>query len=99
MKYSFDWDAKKEISNRQKHRTAFRQAATVFEDPCQITIYDEKHSQKEDRWITLGLDSEGIVRVVVHTFDQLSKDVCKIRIISARKANKSEVFQYQEGDE
>lgn len=42
MKYSFDWDAAKEASNRRKHRISFRQAATVFQDPRQISIYDER---------------------------------------------------------
>lgn len=99
MKYNFDWNPIKDSSNQRKHRLSFRQAATVFKDPRQITIYDEKHSQDEDRWTTLGVDSTGTIRVVIHTFEQVKPDVCRIRIISARKATKAEVLQYQEGDE
>ncbi|MEM1170500.1 MAG: BrnT family toxin [Cyanobacteria bacterium P01_H01_bin.35] len=46
-------------------------ASTVFNDPYQLTIYDEEHSQDEDRWITIGLDETGILRVVVHTLKKL----------------------------
>ena len=99
MKYSFDWNPDKEAKNRKKHGISFRQAATVFRDPQHVAIYDEKHSQNEDRWITLGIDGKGIVRVVMHTFEKTEKDVCRIRIISARKATKSEVLQYQESSE
>jgi hypothetical protein len=76
----------------------FRQAATVFRDPLQISIYDEEHSQREDRWITLGLDSSGILRVVIHTFEQVSDQECQIRIISARKATSDESLQYRESN-
>lgn len=98
MKYSFDWDVAKEASNRRKHRLSFHQAATVFKDPRQIAVYDETHSQDEDRWTTIGIDSSGIVRVVVHTFEQVGKSVCRIRIISARSATKTEILQYQASD-
>ncbi|MBE9063532.1 BrnT family toxin [cf. Phormidesmis sp. LEGE 11477] len=99
MRYSFDWDARKDAINRRKHNLSFRQAATVFRDPGQLSIYDDQHSQNEDRWITLGIDSSGILRVVVHTFEKIDQGICNIRIISARKANKAEVLQYEDGDE
>lgn len=98
LEYSFDWDFAKEASNRRKHRVSFRQAATVFKDPRQISIYDDKHSQNEDRWTTLGIDSSGTLRVVIHTFESVSEGLCRIRIISARKATKAEILQYQESD-
>jgi uncharacterized protein len=98
LQYSFDWDPKKERSNLQKHRLSFRQAATVFRDPRQVSIFDDEHSQDEDRWITLGVDSLGVVRVVVHTFEQVSPKLCRVRIISARKASRAEIAQYQEPD-
>jgi uncharacterized protein len=95
--YTFDWDPDKEASNIQKHKVSFRRAATVFRDPRQVSIYDDEHSQNEDRWITLGVDSGSVIRLVVHTFDQVSEDRCRIRIISARKATGGEILQYQEG--
>lgn len=99
MLYSFDWDIAKEASNLQKHKVSFRQATSVFQDPRQLSIYDSEHSQDGDRWITLGIDSNGIVRVVVHTFEQINDKLCHIRIISARKATRKEILQYQEGNE
>jgi len=74
----------------------FRLASTVFRDPYQLTLYDEEHSQDEDRWITIGLDETGILRVVVHTFEQTERSSCMIRIISARKATFIETQSYQE---
>ncbi len=71
-------------------------ASTVFRDSYQLTIYDEEHSQDEDRWITIGLDETGILRVVVHTFEEIDRFSCMIRIISARKANFNETQAYQE---
>jgi uncharacterized protein len=45
---------------------------------------------------TIGIDKNGILLVVVHTFQQLATDSCRIRIISARKATRKELKQYQE---
>jgi len=96
LRYNFDWDPAKEKRNIRKHKLAFRQAATIFRDPDQISVYDEDHSENEDRWITIGIDRGGILRVVVHTFEQVDDNVCEIRIISARKATDSESNQYRE---
>ena len=99
MRYNFDWDPAKEDQNIRKHKVTFRRAATVFRDPNQLSIYDEEHSQDEDRWITIGVDSSGVLRVVVHTFRQIDLDMCEIRIISARRATGREGRQYTEGTE
>lgn len=96
MHYRFDWDAAKEAQNVRKHKVSFRRAATAFRDPDQLSIYDEAHSETEDRWVTMGLDSTGILRVVVHTFEQVDEGLYEIRIISARKATRGEAEQYQE---
>ena len=97
MEYNFDWDPNKERANRQKHKVGFRQAASVFRDPNQVTIYDEDHSDAEERWLTIGLDAGGTVRVVSHTFEQLDAEAVTIRIISARKADRDEIVQYETG--
>ena len=96
LHYRFDWDPEKEVLNIRKHRISFRRAATTFRDPNQLTLYDEEHSKTEDRWVTVGLDGTGTLRVVVHTFGQVDEDLCEIRIISARKATKREAEQYME---
>jgi len=95
LDYNFDWNPAKEKQNIRKHHLKFRLASTVFRDPYQLTIYDEEHSQDEDRWITIGLDETGILRVVVHTFEQTDRASCMIRIISARQATLMETQCYQ----
>jgi len=99
LRYSFDWDSTKDQQNIRKHRVSFRQAATIFRDPNQLSIYDQEHSQNEERWITMGIDSTGVVRVVVHTYEQINDELCQIRIISARKVTNREMSQYREGNQ
>jgi len=99
LRYSFDWDSTKDQQNIRKHRVSFRQAATIFRDPNQLSIYDQEHSQNEERWITMGIDSTGVVRVVVHTYEQINDELCQIRIISARKVTNREMSQYSEGNQ
>jgi uncharacterized DUF497 family protein len=95
MRYIFDWDPKKAKENLRKHRISFERAATIFRDPHALSIFDVEHSQDEDRWVTLGLDSSGNVLVTVHTFHAIDESSCKVRIISARKATRKEARQYK----
>ena len=97
MRYQFDWDPTKEKQNVHKHRVSFRRAATVFHDSNQLSLFDDTHSDEEDRWITLGIDNGGVLRTVVHTYNQIDENKCIIRIISARKATDAESRQYEEG--
>lgn len=97
MRYDFEWDPKKARSNARKHGVSFERASAIFRDPNQLSIPDKGHSQTEKRWITMGLDENGMVLVVVHTFYRLNRNVSQIRIISARKATKKETIQYEEG--
>jgi uncharacterized DUF497 family protein len=94
VRYTFDWDPEKAQGNIRKHGIYFDRAATVFLDPRALTIYDKEHSGHEDRWITMGIDRNGIVLVVVHTFEQTDDRTALIRIISARKATNNERKHY-----
>jgi len=98
LQYNFEWDPQKAEQNLRKHKVSFERAAGVFLDPLAISIYDEEHSLGEDRWVTIGKERTNLVLVVVHTFHEEDIDNCKIRLISARKATKREIKQY-EGDE
>jgi len=84
----FEWDPDKERSNRRKHAVAFADTFAVFEDPKSLTTEDDEHG--EERYVTTGMDCFGRVLVVVYTWRDDD-----IRIISARKANRSEVKQYE----
>ena len=89
---SYEWDPNKEKSNYKKHRVKFADAVGVFEDENAITIEDDR--EKEDRFITIGMDFLSRILVVVYTF----RDIV-IRIISARKATAREKRMYEEQDE
>jgi uncharacterized DUF497 family protein len=97
MNYNFEWDPNKAKSNSSKHKITFEDAISVFKDKNAISIYDESHSINEDRWITIGMDLRTRTLVVIHTFIAIDNDNCNIRIISARKATKSEQQTYEEG--
>jgi uncharacterized DUF497 family protein len=71
-------------------------ATTVFRDPLAVTIFDEEHSGDEDRWMTLGRAENGQMLVVVHTAEETSKAEVYIRIISARRADRGEVCDYEQ---
>ena len=96
MHYNYEWNPKKAKTNITKHKVSFGLASTVFLDPRAISIYDEKHSENEDRWISLGIASNGFLLVVNHTFQKIDKNNITIRIISSRKATKHEQEQYKE---
>ncbi|QTA84980.1 Putative toxin-antitoxin system, toxin component, type II BrnT [Desulfonema magnum] len=96
MKYHFEWDKNKAKGNKRKHKIGFQRAVTVFRDHYMISIFDDEHSETEDRWITLGTDETGVLIVISHTFHKISSSQCNIRIISACKATKTETNQYKE---
>ncbi|MBL8050515.1 MAG: BrnT family toxin [Anaerolineales bacterium] len=96
MEYNFEWDPVKEKQNVKKHGINFQRASKVFLDPFAITIFDEEHSEDEDRWVTIGAENNEVLLVVVHTFRDEKLQSAVIRIISARKADKDEAKQYKE---
>ena len=44
----FEWDAGKASRNFHKHRIAFEQAITAFDDPYALIAPDLKHSTTEE---------------------------------------------------
>ena len=75
MRYEFDWDPVKARQNLQKHGVSFERAARIFLDPFAISIFDEKHSVSEDRWITIGSEENEVLLVVVHTFRNIDTEI------------------------
>lgn len=88
----FEWDENKNAVNRKKHGVAFEEARTVFYDEAALVIDDPEHSAEEDRFIILGMSSRANLLVVCHCCRE-SESV--IRIISARKATKTESQYYR----
>jgi hypothetical protein len=89
----FSWDDRKERENLRKHRISFEEASTVFADENARLKHDALHSQREDRFLLLGLSAKLRILVVVHAYRQGETE---IRIISARKATRNERKQYGE---
>jgi uncharacterized DUF497 family protein len=90
-KIIFEWDDKKDKTNKRKHGVSFEEARTAFYDENAIQYFDPDHSDEEDRFILLGLSFKLKILVVCHCFRE-SDSV--IRIISARKADKEEEYEY-----
>lgn len=90
------WDPNKAASNLAKHGVSFAQAATVLLDPLALTVFDEAHSEFEERWFTLGTSGDGRLLAVSHTYEATSATTARARIISAREATRAERTQYQD---
>jgi uncharacterized protein len=92
---TFVWDEEKDRANRRKHRISFAEARTVFYDENAREYSDPDHSENEERFILLGISSRLRVLVVCHCYRE-SESV--IRIISARRAQRSEEETYWSQD-
>ena len=84
----FDFDPAKARSNIRKHGVSFAHAEQALRDGLAVTVEDPD-AVGEQRFVTLGMDALGRVLVVVHTQREE-----RTRMISARKASRSESEQY-----
>jgi len=83
----FEWDPRKNSSNKKKHGVSFEEAQTVFSDSNALIIEDPDHSDDEQRFVLLGLSASLRALVVCHC---LRDQGDTIRLISARKADRGE---------
>lgn len=90
----FEWDSAKATLNLRKHGVAFEEAQTAFADEHALIIDDLETVGGETRLVLLGMSSGLRVLVVVHVVRVAPE---RIRIISARKATKSERASYARG--
>jgi uncharacterized DUF497 family protein len=88
----FEWDPQKASHNRRKHGVSFIEASTVFGDVLAATIPDPRHSERELRFVTMGMSAQGRLLVVAHTDEEET-----VRIISARAASTQERRRYESG--
>lgn len=88
----FTWDENKNRINISKHGIDFKEARSCFYDLNARVIFDPEHSSDEERFILMGLSNKTRLLIVSHCYKQ---DDEVIRIISSRKANKSEERQYR----
>jgi uncharacterized DUF497 family protein len=86
-----EWDPKKAKRNEKKHGVSFEEAATCFDDAHGCYFRNDSPSY-EDRLILIAMSSRTRVLYVVHA--EVGRD--SIRIVSARKASRSQRRRYDE---
>lgn len=87
---TFSWDSVKAQVNYLKHKITFEEAKTVFFDDNALDFFDFEHSVAEERHLFLGMSYKS--RVLILVYCERHGNV--IRIISARKATKTEQLKY-----
>ena len=83
-----EWNLEKAAQNLKKHGVDFADAATVLTDELAVSIRED--SEDEKRFVTIGMDALGRVLVVAYAWRGDEP-----RIISARKATRSALRQYE----
>ncbi|MBM6595745.1 BrnT family toxin [Microvirga pudoricolor] len=86
----FEWDEAKDRANVEKHGVGFATASKIFERPV-LSWIDKRFDYGEIRQHSIGM-VDGIVCVAVIHADRAGR----IRIISARRANRAERRRYEE---
>lgn len=90
----FAWDENKNQINQSKHKVSFEAAQHVFDDPLHVS-QQERVENGEQRWQTIGMVYGVVVLLVAHTVTENDGEET-IRIISARKADKTERRIYEQ---
>jgi len=88
------WNDRKAQVNLNLHHVGFDEAATVFQDPHAVMMYDEDHSEDETREIILGYSNKQRLLFVSFT----ERKPKEIRLISARLATRTERKKYEDKD-
>ena len=86
---NFEWDERKAQANLAKHKIDFGDVLGVFLDPCRLETIDDREDYQETRFKVIGQVDE-LTLVVIYT-----ERVEKIRLISARRANRRERKAYE----
>ena len=89
----FVWDPQRAILNFEKHGVSFEEAALVFGDPDALDWRDHAHSDVEPRHKRLGSAGKRVL-LIIYTLRATADGKEKIRIISARQANRKERGAY-----
>ena len=90
---SFEWDEEKSEWNRQRRGFGFDEARFVWDDTYAEEFVDTSHSEDEPRYAKLGDAGSRLLWVV---FTVVNEREGRYRIISARKATRSERQYYEE---
>ncbi len=88
----FEWDPDKASKNERVHGVSFEEARELFTTAAPVLeVYDIEHSEREDRYKSIGPIKRGLVLVV---WTEREEDVT--RIISAWWATTAEEALYAE---
>ena len=87
----FEWDQGNIDKSYQKHGITTKDTEEVFLDKGIQIKRDFKHHETEERFIAIGKNLESKILFIIFTIRY-----SKIRIISARTANKKERRMYEE---
>lgn len=61
----FEWDDAKDKANRERHGLSLEEVVELFTSGVDfLDLYDESHSDQEDRFIAIGPIRSGVVLVV-----------------------------------
>ncbi len=82
----FEWDDDKARANLVKHKVSFAAGCLVFNDPNSVEERDD--DPHEDRYNVTGMVDDRLLTV------NYAERAARIRIISARKANRREQAKY-----
>jgi uncharacterized DUF497 family protein len=88
----FEWDEAKNVENARKHGIWFAEAKSVFLDDRALFRWDEPDPDGEERFALVGLSAMLRTLVVCHCY---RAEGAAIRILSARKATRSERADYE----
>jgi uncharacterized DUF497 family protein len=92
----FEWDPAKAVANLRKHGLSFETAIRVFADPAALFDQD-RIVDGEHRWQAIGF-ADGFPILIVAYAIREHDETDSIRIISARRANRSERKRYEEAN-
>jgi uncharacterized DUF497 family protein len=86
----FEWDSAKSVANLHKHGVDFRSARALFEDPIRYETLSLRPGIREIRRKVVGRIGEDVYAVICTNRGDA------IRIISVRRARRSERRTYRE---
>lgn len=87
----FEWDLKKAVRNERDHGVSFEEAKRAFRDFHAVEFIDDDHSDRETRFIRIGLSETRLLYVVYVMSGE------RYRIIHARKAGQQMEKLYEAG--
>jgi len=85
----FDWNKGNKYKNWKKHKVDYKESEEVFFN-MPVILKDKKHSQKETRFVALGITQRIKKLFIIFT---IRKN--KVRIISARQMSRKERKFYE----